>query len=421
MNMYTFKKRHAHFLLSSIGISHIGDWIYLIAINLMILHMTGSPAAVGLLYILRPIATMITAGFAGSLVDRWNTRNMMIWLDLFRALLILAVPFLPSLPLIYIFVFLISMASSLFEPASLSYTVSFIPAALRKKYNAWVSLTQSGAYVIGPAAAGGLFAISSSKTAIMVNGVSFLLSALLLTGLPKLGAVSTPDHEKAEQSHGQRSEKWRMLKKDWSVVWQFSKTHVKVIIIYGLFHGIMIMAAALDSLEVSFLTQVIHSSDSQYSMLLSITGISFLLGSFIQTRMVDRLHTMTLLGYGALLFSTGYVIYSFSHHLVVAGVGFLILSFFQAFMNTGYYTYIQNEIPVSMIGRVTSVYSFIQSLLEMVMIWLFSRFAELIDVKTAVVSASSLQWMVAVVLLVYCIYFMLLERRKLDSTSRVIQ
>lgn len=421
MILYTFKKRHAHFLLTSIGISHIGDWIYLIAINLMILHMTESPAAVGLLYILRPIATMFTAGFAGSLVDRWNTRNMMIWLDLFRAVLILAVPFLPSLPLIYIFVFLISMASSLFEPASLAFTVTLIPTVLRKKYNAWVSLTQSGAYIIGPAAAGGLFAISSGKTAIMVNGISFLFSALLLTGLPKMGSASTLVEEEGEQGHGHISKKWRMLKKDWATVWLFSKTHVKVIVVYGLFHGIMIMAAALDSLEVSFITQVTHSSDSQYSMLLSITGFSFLLGSFIQTRMVDRLHTMSLLGYGALLFSTGYVVYSFSHHLVVAGMGFVILSFFQAFMNTGYYTYIQNEIPASMIGRVTSVYSLIQSLLEMIMIWLISRFAELQDVKSAVVSASLIQWGVAIILLVYCIYLMIHEPRKVDSTPRVIQ
>lgn len=418
MNLYVFKKKHAHFLLTSIGISHIGDWIYLIAINLMILHMTESPAAVGLLYILRPIATMFTAGFAGSLVDRWNKRNMMIWLDLFRAVLILAVPFLPSLPLIYFFVFLISMASSLFEPASLAYTVSLIPTALRKKYNAWVSLTQSGAYVIGPAAAGGLFAISSGETAIILNGFSFLLSAILLVGLPKLSSVSTLDEEEGGQ--GQLNKKWSILKKDWLTVWMFSRTHVKVILVYGLFHGIMIMAAALDSLEVSFITLVIHSTDSQYSMLLSITGISFLLGSFIQTRIVDRLHTMSLLGYGAILFSTGYVVYSFSHHLVVAGMGFVILSFFQAFMNTGYYTYIQNEIPASMIGRVTSVYSLIQSLLEMIMIWLISRFAELQDVKTAVVSASLLQWVVAVILLGYCMYLMLYERRKVDSTTRAI-
>lgn len=421
MNSYVFKKRHAQFLLTSIGISHIGDWIYLIAINLMILHMTESPAAVGLLYILRPIATMFTAGFAGSLVDRWNKRNMMIGLDLLRAVLILAVPFLPSLPLIYIFVFLISMASSLFEPASLAFTVSFIPTDLRKKYNAWVSLTQSGAYIIGPAAAAGLFAISSGETAIILNGFSFLVSALLLTGLPKIESVSSFVEQEGNEARGQLSKKWSILKKDWSAVWLFSQTHVKVILVYGLFHGIMIMAAALDSLEVSFITQVTHSSDSQYSMLLSITGISFLLGSFIQTRIVDRLHTMSLLGCGAFLFSTGYVVYSFSHHLVVAGIGFVILSFFQAFMNTGYYTYIQNEIPASMIGRVTSVYSLIQSLLEIVMIWLISKFAELQDVKSAVVSASLLQWVVAVGLLGYCIYFMMLERRKLDSTSRVIQ
>lgn len=44
-------KRYYHLwgrglLLGSIGISRVGDFIYLIAINLLILNMTGSPAAV---------------------------------------------------------------------------------------------------------------------------------------------------------------------------------------------------------------------------------------------------------------------------------------------------------------------------------------------------------------------------------------
>ncbi|WP_211745796.1 MFS transporter [Paenibacillus sp. Marseille-Q4541] len=419
MNLYVFRKKHATFLLSSIGISHIGDWIYLIAINLMILHMTESPAAVGLLYILRPIATMLTAGFAGSIVDRMNKRNMMIMLDLIRAAFILAIPFLPSLSLIYLFVFLISMASSLFEPASLAYTVSLIPISLRKKYNAWVALTQSGAYVIGPAVASGLFAVSTGKTAILINGFSFLLSALLLTGLPK--TLSEPSIDRLEERSEETMNKWSLLKKDWSVVWAFSKTHVRVVLIYGLFHAVMIMAAAMDSLEVAFITQVIHSSDSQYSLLLSVTGISFLLGSFIQTRIVHRMHTMILLGFGAMLFSTGYFIYSLSHFFVIAGMGFVILSFFQAFMNTGYFTFIQNEIPGSMIGRVTSVYSFVHALLEMIMIWFISHVAELHNVKTAVVSASLLQWTIAALLLGSCMYLMILKRRKVDSTTRFIQ
>lgn len=419
MASYVFRKKHANFLLASIGISHIGDWIYLIAMNLMILHTTESPAAVGILYILRPLAVMLTAGFAGSIVDRMNKRNMMIWLDLFRAALILAIPFLPSLLLIYLFVFLISMASALFEPCSLAYTVSFIPVFLRKKYNAWVALSQSGAYVIGPAAASVLFALSNVKIAIMVNGISFLLSAFLLKGLPSIISESVSEKERGIQK--QTTNKWNILKQDWKAVWAFSQMHRKVVLIYGLFHGILIMAAALDSTEVAFITKVIHSSDSQYSMLLSITGISFLLGSLIQTRIVHQIHTLSLMGYGAILFSAGYVIYGFSQQIFVAGIGFVILSFFQAFMNTGYLTYIQNEIPASIIGRVMSVYSFLQALLEMTMIWLMSQYAELYDVKTAVISASSIQFFIAGLLLCCCIFMPILNNRKAGLAEKLTE
>ncbi|CAM5403499.1 Multidrug resistance protein MdtH OS=Lysinibacillus sphaericus OX=1421 GN=mdtH_3 PE=4 SV=1 [Lysinibacillus sphaericus] len=39
-------------LLGGIGISNVGAWVYLIALNLILLNETGSPLAIALLYIL---------------------------------------------------------------------------------------------------------------------------------------------------------------------------------------------------------------------------------------------------------------------------------------------------------------------------------------------------------------------------------
>ena len=89
--------KYSLLLLGGIGISNIGGWVYLIALNLIILNETGSPLAIALLYILGPIATICSNSWAGSLIDRINTRKFMIGLDISRALCIALIPVLPSL------------------------------------------------------------------------------------------------------------------------------------------------------------------------------------------------------------------------------------------------------------------------------------------------------------------------------------
>ncbi|MCY8498651.1 hypothetical protein P8917_17110 [Bacillus atrophaeus] len=47
-------------LLLGIGISNLGEWVYLIALNLIVLNMTDSTTAVAGLYIIKPIAAILT-------------------------------------------------------------------------------------------------------------------------------------------------------------------------------------------------------------------------------------------------------------------------------------------------------------------------------------------------------------------------
>lgn len=78
----TSNKKNSLFLLFGIGISTLGDFIYLVAINILILKMTESPAAVAGLWIISPIASTLTKFWAGSLIDRMNQRNLMIFADI---------------------------------------------------------------------------------------------------------------------------------------------------------------------------------------------------------------------------------------------------------------------------------------------------------------------------------------------------
>lgn len=118
--------REPAILLTGIGIANFGAWVYLIALNLIVLDMTGSALAVAGLYIVKPLAAVLTNFWSGSVIDRANQRNLMIMLDVLRAMLIACLPFASSLWLIYVFVLLINMAGSMFEPASMSYITKLI-------------------------------------------------------------------------------------------------------------------------------------------------------------------------------------------------------------------------------------------------------------------------------------------------------
>jgi len=73
--------KHGLLYIAGIGVSNLGNWIYLVAINLLVLNMTGSPAAVAGLFIIRPLATLLTNSWAGSIIDRANKRTLMIMTD----------------------------------------------------------------------------------------------------------------------------------------------------------------------------------------------------------------------------------------------------------------------------------------------------------------------------------------------------
>ena len=90
-------KKNSFLLLFGVGISTLGDFVYLVAINILVIHMTGSPVAVVGLWIMGPIAAILTKFWSGSIIDRVNKRRLMIATDIIRALFIAVIPFLSSI------------------------------------------------------------------------------------------------------------------------------------------------------------------------------------------------------------------------------------------------------------------------------------------------------------------------------------
>ncbi|PPA70964.1 MFS transporter [Jeotgalibacillus proteolyticus] len=368
-------------LLSGMGLSTVGDFVYLVAINLLVLEMTGSAAAVAGLWIVRPAAAIFTRLWAGSIIDRANKRKLMIWTDVICGALVALIPFMPSVWGIYLLLWFISMAKSFFAPASLTYITMLVPEKKRKRFNSFYSLTTSGAFIIGPAIAGMLFIMSSLHMAIWINAVTFFLSAFILLFLPNVDG---------EKTAGINPLSFQAIKEDFQAVFHFARGQALFLGVLGINLVIMLGTFAMDAQEVVFARQVVNLSEFQYSLLISITGVGAVLGAAAVAVFANRLSVKFLFGGGFLMVSTGYLIYAFSDSFEMIAAGFVLLGFFNAFSNTGYTTWYQHKVPIEIMGRVTSLYGVVLSFFQIVFVLGMGVVADIFSLRLTIIALAFL-------------------------------
>lgn len=386
--------RYPVILLFSIGVSSVGSWIYFIALNLIVLNLTGSAIAVSGLYIVRALSKLFASFWSGSLIDRLNKKHLMIVLNLFESLLIVTLPFFSTLTWIYFMVFVITIASSIYHPTSMTYITKLIPVGQRKRFNSLRSLLDSGAFVTGPAIAGLLFTIGSPNMAIYLNAIALFLSACITIRMPNIEA----NQQLASKADAKFS--YKVLFSDWKLVIKFSLKNPYTMTVYLLFSAMIIMMTATDSLEAAFATQVLSLSEGEYGVLVGIAGAGVLVGSLMNTAIVEKIPTAWLIGLGSLITALGYLIFSSSYTFLIASIGCFVLSFAMAFANTGFHTFYQNNIPVDSMGRIGSIYGFVEALFIIIITAVFGVAAEITSIRYVVVCAAIIMFVVAFVLLI---------------------
>src|SRR4029079_7704573 len=84
--------------------------------------VTTSPLATGLVFLAATLPNILLGPIAGTFVDRWEHKRVMIGSDLIRAALVIAIPFAPQMNVVYVYplVFLVTAVSLFFRPAKVA-------------------------------------------------------------------------------------------------------------------------------------------------------------------------------------------------------------------------------------------------------------------------------------------------------------
>lgn len=364
-------------LLSSIGISNIGNFIYLVAINIIVYQITGSAAAVAGLWIISPVTNIATKFWTGSFIDYRSKRNVMLITYMIRAVFICLIPFAPNMVVIYGILVVLSIANSFFNPSSMTYVTILVPKEKRKRFNSIRSFTSSGAFIIGPAIGGSLILLTSIEATLWLNAVFFVTSAILLLFLPEKENIDNETIPTLTVSQ---------VIRDFTVVREFMSNNKYVSYIYLGFIMIMIFSYAMDTQEVVFTQHVIGLSEFDYSLLISITGIGSVVGAILLSVFSNKFSIRYMITIGLIMMTIGYVIYAFSWSFASIVVGFVILGFFNVFLNAGIMTFYQNNVPIKVMGRVTSIYQLVQSAIQVIFLLAIGVAADLVSLRLTIVT-----------------------------------
>ena len=197
------RSRDFRAMLGAYALSRAGDFLYNVALVVVVLERTGRPAYVSALIALKIAPYVLLTPFAGVLADRVDRVRLMVASDLVRAgcMAALAVAVAVRAPVVAV-VAVATLAGVAGTPHLSAFTAT-LPTVLRERDlaggNSLVAGVEYVAMVAGPAGAAALLVVGSDTVPFVLNAGSFVVSALLLSGVRRRGAVraAQPDRSSA--------------------------------------------------------------------------------------------------------------------------------------------------------------------------------------------------------------------------------
>jgi MFS family permease len=175
-------RRDFGLLFSGQFVSRLGDKLALVAFPVLVYGSTDSAFSTGVVLALFTLPYVLFGVLAGAVIDRSRKRTLMISIDLIRAALVLAVPFVAphSLAAVYGLAFVIASASVFFEPCLLAFVPEIVPEGKLLRANSILSTGDNLTEILGYLLAGAVIFSLSIKSVLVIDAGTFFVSAAAL-------------------------------------------------------------------------------------------------------------------------------------------------------------------------------------------------------------------------------------------------
>ncbi|MCG8479949.1 MAG: MFS transporter [Spirochaetales bacterium] len=172
-------------------VSQAGDWAQIVAQGVLVLHIGGSAAQVGLVSGMRILPQLAVTLVGGIVADRGNKKKLLSGIAVSQ-LLISIIPAIvvwrddATVPMLLVASGVLGLLAAVWRPVYLSYIVDLVGRD-EKKIQRGLSYSSTGLHLcrtVGPALAGVLIGLRGVELVYAFNVLTFLCPALLMLTLP---------------------------------------------------------------------------------------------------------------------------------------------------------------------------------------------------------------------------------------------
>ena len=339
---------------SAMAVSNSGTAVTTVALPLVAVStLEVSAFQVSLLTAATYLAWALIGLPAGVLVQRLPLRGTQVAMDVLRAVAIGSVPLVwwlghLTMAQLVVVALVISLANVMFDVGSATFLPSIVSREELTARNSLVSGTYSTTQLGGLSLGGVIVQALGAVPTLLLDAASFVVSAVLLRGLPRGSAPAAPE----------RLAMGTLIREGW----QFVVRHPVMRPCLAAATADNFASGALLALAPVFLVRDLHASAALVGLLIAADGVGSLLGAAIAPRLTARLGSARALlvaalggGAAALLMPIGYGaagMLAFAVANVGFGAGSVVFSI-------GARTHRQVASPPELLSRVMSTVRFV--------------------------------------------------------------
>lgn len=373
-------------------ISRIGDTVRLVALPFYIYGLTGSALATGAMFMAQLLPPLLLGSFAGVLVDRWDRKRTMIISDILRAvclLPLLAVSSQESLWILYTVALMLSIISVIFNPARRSLLPRLVDEKDLVAANSMDAVGDNVARLIGPSLGGIALAFGGLTSVILVDALSYILSALFISFIIGVSDTKSEPAE-AEETGPAPQRPWARLWQEWLQGLEMLRSNRALTVLFVVVAISILGESVITVLIVPFVKDTLQVGALGFGWLLTARGLGGLIGGILvghlgKTVSPARLLPMGLIGSGVVL-----LVFTWSQSLVLALVLLVLIGLPVMAVMISETTLLQILTPDSHRGRIFGIYETVLSLTMLIGMGLAGVLADIVGTRPILSTAALL-------------------------------
>jgi MFS family permease len=344
-----FRKRDFSLLWLAQLISTAGSALTDLAAGIYVFRITGSALAVGLTLMVTAVPSLVVGLLAGVFVDRHDRKRILIVTCLIQAVIVGLIAVVIgidalAIPGLYALLLLNAGIKQFFDPAHDSLIPEMASDEELAAANSFLSIAAFGSTAIGFAGAGILASIDL-RVAFVIDAISFVVCALLITLMGKY-PMPMPDDEASV-----------------SVILDNLKAGLGALFGTQVLRSLFLVGALMffsfglwNVLLLPMSLRELHATEFEYGLQEGLTSVGFVLGSLFMARWSGRLPESVWVFLGLVGMGICGVAYAAATSIPLAILLVMISGFFNSPTSVARSVLLQRNTPRDLRGRVFSAY-----------------------------------------------------------------